>query len=442
MTSTLYRVVGGNQLEGEVTIRGAKNAVTKQLVASLLTDEPCVLNNVPQLSEVNVTLEMLASIGTNYEWLSDDTLRVHTPTISSNAVEQKYSGVNRIPILLLGPLLNRAREVVIPTLGGCQIGPRPLDFHVQALESLGARIVVNDFDYHATAPEGLKGAIIRLPYPSVGATENVILAACLARGITVIENAAVEPEVIDTILMLQNMGALIQVDVDRRIIIEGVERLRGAHHRVIGDRLEAASFAAAAVATNGRVKVKGVPQEHLITFLNALRKTGGGFRVEPDGIHFFRESATLRAIHLETDVHPGFMTDWQQPFVVMLTQAQGVSIVHETVYENRFGYTKALNAMGATIDLTSACLGHKVCRFQNANHAHSCIVRGATPLQGGAVEIPDLRAGFAYLIAALVAEGESQLSGIHYLERGYADLPAKLQAIGGAVELSTPSLSF
>lgn len=435
MTTSFYRVVGGNQLKGEVLIRGAKNAVTKQLVASLLTDQPCVLSNVPRLSEVNVTLDMLASLGTSYEWLSEDSLRVHTPSITSNTVEQKYSGVNRIPILLLGPLLNRAREVMIPTLGGCQIGPRPLDFHVQALESLGARIIVNDLDYHATAPEGLKGAIIRLPYPSVGATENVILAASLARGVTVIENAAVEPEVIDTILMLQNMGALIQVDVDRRIIIEGVERLRGAHHRVIGDRLEAASFAAAAVATNGRVKVKGVPQEHLITFLNALRKAGGGFRGEPDGISFMRESRDLRAIHLETDVHPGFMTDWQQPFVVMLTQAQGVSIVHETVYENRFGYTKALNAMGATIDLTSACLGHKPCRFQNANHAHSCIVRGATALHGEAVEIPDLRAGFAYLIAALVAEDESHLCGIHYLERGYADLPAKLTAIGGEIKL-------
>ncbi len=427
-----YRIRGGQTLEGTVTLTGAKNAISKQLIASLLTDEPCVLSNVPRMTEIHVVLEMLREIGTLYRWLDEDTLEIQTPTITRSEVSQKYSGFNRIPILMLAPLIHRAGSVTVPTVGGCVIGERPLDFHMSGLRQMGADIRIEGQSYVADGRH-LRGTNLTLPYPSVGATENLLIAATLARGTTVIHNAAVEPEIIDTILFLQKMGALITVDVDRRIIVEGVEKLHGARHRCIPDRIEAASFAVLAVITDGRITLKNARQEDLITFLNMLHKVGGGFSIEEEGMTFFRAAEKLRPVHLETDVHPGFMTDWQQPFSILLTQADGVSVIHETVYEKRFGYTAALRSMGADIELMTACLGHKNCRFLNRDHQHSCIIKGATPLKGGNIEIPDLRAGFAYLISALVAEGESEITGIRYIERGHAHLPEKIRALGGAL---------
>jgi UDP-N-acetylglucosamine 1-carboxyvinyltransferase len=428
-----YLIEGGRKLTGAISVAGAKNAISKQLVASLLTDEPCVFTNVPRISEIDVILEMLGEVGTTWEWLGENTLKVQTPQITCPVISLKYSGFNRIPILLLAPLLHRTKTVTVPVVGGCKIGSRPVDFHIEALKTMGAEISYTDESYTAKC-NGLRGNIIHLPYPSVGATENIIIAATLARGTTVIQNAAVEPEIIDTILFLQKMGALIFLDVDRRIIIEGVTKLNGATHHTIIDRIEAASFAAAAVACDGRITIRHAQQEHLITFLNALYKVGGGFAANSEGITFFRKSE-LRAAHLETDVHPGFATDWQQPFVVLLTQAQGVSVLHETVYENRFGYTSTLREMGATIDLATACLGSRPCRFRHLDHHHSCIVKGPTPLRGKPILIPDLRAGFAYLIAGLVAEGVTEISGIRYIERGYANIPDKLRSIGASVEV-------
>jgi UDP-N-acetylglucosamine 1-carboxyvinyltransferase len=433
-TEKKYLIEGGRAVQGTVTIEGAKNAIGKQLVASLLTNEPCVFTNVPRISEIEIILEMLAEIGTTWEWQDDQTLRIQTPEITSTTVGQKYSGVNRIPILLLAPLLHRAGQVTVPVVGGCRIGARPVNFHIDALQKMGAEIEYNSESYTARCGQ-LRGQRVHLDYPSVGATENIVIAACLARGTTVITNAAVEPEVIDTILFLQKMGALICVDVDRRIIIEGVENLHGASHHTITDRIEAASFAAAAVACNGRIMVRNAQQEHMITFLNELRKVGGGFSVEKEGITFFRRQTELSATHIETDVHPSFVTDWQQPFVVLLTQARGVSVIHETVYEDRFGYTMKLGEMGATIDLATACLGSKSCRFRDQDYSHCCIVKGPSQLHGQEIIIPDLRAGFAYIIAALVARGVSEIGGIKYVERGYAQVPEKLLGIGAAIEV-------
>lgn len=434
MPDKKYIVEGGQRLDGTITIQSAKNALSKQMVASILTDEPCTLDNIPRITEVDGVLAMLGELGLGYNWIDQDTLQLHTPSIVSNTVPEEYSGFNRIPILMLGPLLHRANEVTVPIVGGDAIGKRPVNFHLNALEAMGVEIEIGATSYTARANR-IKGTTIALPYPSVGATENVIITATLAEGTTVIKNAAIEPEIIDTILMLQKMGALIRVDTDRTIIIEGVKKLRGARHRPITDRIAVASFAALAVTLDGRITIRNAQQEYMITFLNALRKVGGGFEVTDEGISFFRDAENLRPIHLETDVHPGFMTDWQQPFVVMLTQAQGVSIVHETVYENRFGYTQALVDMGADIDLTTACLGSKACRYKDRDHMHSAIIRGITPLHGHNVDIPDLRAGFAYLIAALVAEGKTEMTNIRYMERGYANIPQQMEAIGAAIQV-------
>ena len=434
MSEKVYSIEGGRPIRGTVAIGGAKNAISKQLIASILTDRPCTFTNVPRISEIEVLLDMLSEVGTRFEWTGPNSLEVQTPSITNATVSQKHSGVNRIPILLLAPLLHRAGEVTVPVVGGCRIGARPVNFHIDALRSMGAEIEYGAEQYVARCSR-LKGKTIRLPYPSVGATENIIIAGVLAQGTTVIYNAAVEPEIIDTILFLQKMGALIQVDVDRRIIIEGVDRLDGVTHHTITDRIEAASFAAAAVACDGRVKILNAQQEHMITFLNEIRKVGGGFTIENDGILFYRHQPHLSATHIETDVHPGFMTDWQQPFVVLLTQASGVSVIHETVYEDRFGYTRILARMGANIDVARACLGRKPCRFADQDHNHSCIVKGPSRLRGQDMIIPDLRAGFANIIAALIAEGVSNIRGIRYIERGYAQVAEKLASIGAGIQV-------
>lgn len=427
-------VRGGKPLTGKVSIAGAKNALGKQLVASLLTKEPCTFFNVPEITEIQTILSMLESVGTKIQWTEPDTVTLHTPELDSAKVSEEYSGFNRIPVLLLGPLLHREKIVRVPMMGGCKIGKRPVDFHFQALEQLGATIESDNSGFTARAEE-LAGAVIRLPYPSVGATENILMTATLAKGTTVIENAAVEPEIIDTISFLVKMGASILVDIDRRIIIKGVAELHGASHTPIGDRIEAASYAVAAAATGGHISVKGVNVEHMLSFLHHFRQMGGDFVTRPDYIEFFRKGKSLMPVQFETDVHPGFMTDWQQPLVVALTQAEGVSVVHETVYENRFGYTEMLNMMGARISTVTTCLGHKHCRFRDRDQPHSAVINGPTPLVSKEITIPDLRAGFAYVIAGLLAPGVTKIFGYKYLARGYANTPEKLRALGVEVEV-------
>ena len=286
----------------------------------------------------------------------------------------------------------------------------------------------------------MKGGIIHLPYPSVGATENSVLAAVTARGTTLIKNAAVEPEILDLILFLQKLGANIVLDIDRTITVQGTRSFRPVEHYIISDRIEAASFAMLALATGGRIFVEGAEQRNLITFLNAIREIGGCFSVKQNGIEFWSEGALKGGLHIETDVHPGFMTDWQQPFVVLLTQASGSSIVHETVYENRFGYVETLMKMGAEISTFRQCLGGRICRFNDHAHPHSVIVRGKTVLHGTSITIPDLRAGFSYVMAGLVAQGESVLSGVDLLTHGHERIVVKLHALGADVtSVSAPA---
>ncbi|MGM9465386.1 UDP-N-acetylglucosamine 1-carboxyvinyltransferase [Streptomyces murinus] len=428
----LYRITGGVPLRGAVQASGAKNAATKQLVATLLTDEPCVLHGVPRILEVDLVLGMLAELGTEVTWLGEHTVRVCTPKVTSTSLSSSYSGVNRIPILMMGPLLHRRGETVVPLPGGCTIGKRPIDFHLAGLSQMGADIVDGTRSVKVRANR-LSGAHVHLPFPSVGATENLLLAAVLAKGTTVISNAAVEPEIVDLVLMLQKMGALITIDIDRTIVVSGVSELGGVEHRTVPDRIEIASFAAAAVATNGRIQVRGARQDHLITFLNALRHIGGEFTETEDGLEFFR-GRPLTAADIETGVHPGFMTDWQQPITVLLTQAAGTSVVHETIYEDRFGYAEQLStAMGAEIELTTKCLGATACRWHARDFLHTAKISGPTPLKAADLVIPDLRAGFGYVLAALVAEGTSTISGTRYLERGYEDPVAKLAAVGARI---------
>jgi UDP-N-acetylglucosamine 1-carboxyvinyltransferase len=430
------QIVGQKPLIGSIKAAGAKNAITKILVASLISNRIARIYNVPNITEVSITKDLCESIGMVVEWDKKNAfMQVQTKEIKTTRIPQNFSGANRIPILMLGALLARTNEsVIVPTIGGCKIGARPINFHIQALEKLGASIEYRQSKegsfYVACAPNGLTGAHIVLPYPSVGATENAILASCSAKGLSVIKNAAIEPEIIDLILFLQKMGVPIYVDVNRTIHIQGTKTFFDVEHHTIADRIEVASFAMAAIATRGRVFIEGARQHDLITFLNKLRELGGNFTVKKGGIEFFYDRPLMGGIQVETDVHPAFLTDWAQPFTVLLSQAKGTSVMHETVYENRFGFANELKTMGADIELFYQCLGNKPCRFVNQNHYHSAIIKGVCPLEGKTIAIPDLRAGFAYVMAALVAKGQSTITNLHYLQRGYEDLAFKLQSLG------------
>ena len=430
-----WTIEGGVPLEGEIAVSGAKNSITKLLVASMLSEQPSHFANVPDIGDRHITQEICESVGTRFKSESAHRLEVHTPKITKNAISTELGSRNRLAIMLMGPLLHRQGRAIIPAAaGGDQIGPRPVNFHLDGVQKMGAQVRFEDGLYVIEADE-LHGAEIELPYPSVTSTENLLITATLAKGRTTIRNAAIEPEVMDLVTYLQKMGAIIDYKVDRTFVIEGVSKLSGASHRLLPDRIAAASLGVAAVASGGDVFVKNARQQDLLTFLNTLRRVGGLFEVQEDGIRFFH-NGPLRAIHLETSVHPGFMTDWQSPFLLLLTQAEGMSVVHETVFEDRFGYVSSLQQMGAEIALYSTCLGHR-CRFDARPYQHSAVVKGPTKLKAAEITVPDLRAGFTYLIAAIMAEGQSRIHGIEHITRGYENLEENLRNLGARIEASS-----
>ena len=402
-------------LVGEVRVSGSKNAVTKHMIAAVLGTEPSTITNAPDVGDVGITADILVSLGVGVD-IESDRITIE-PTGSPDAkVPLEFSGLNRIPILLLGPLLHHNHEAFVPLVGGDRIGRRPVDFHIAALEAMGAEVDVTPEGITARA-DRLRGARITLPYPSVGATETVLLSAVQAEGRTVLVNAAIEPEVTELALFLQRMGARISFRPDRRIVIEGVDRLRGAATRLQGDRLEAFSYLVAGLMTGGRVRVAGCAQDRLVTAIDTLQRMGASFEITDEWISASADG--LRTAAVQTDTHPGFMTDWQPPLIVLMTQAEGMSVLHETVYEDRLVYVDALTQMGCEIELYDTCLGGPACRFHDTNALHSAVVRGVSKLHGAEVTVPDVRAGFSSVIAAAVAEGPSLLHGIQHLERGY-----------------------
>jgi UDP-N-acetylglucosamine 1-carboxyvinyltransferase len=433
LTAEKITINGGRPLAGRIQLKGAKNLVTKAMVAALLGDGPSELRSVPDISDVRVVRGLLEIHGVKVtDGPAEGTLVLDPSAVESAHMADidAHAGSSRIPILFCGPLLHRLGEAFIPDLGGCRIGDRPIDYHLEVLRNFGAIVEKLPSGIRMTAPNGLRGAKVDLPYPSVGATEQVLLTAVRADGITELKGAAIEPEIMDLINILQKMGAIITVDTDRVIRIEGVERLSGYSHTALFDRNEAASWAAAALATGGDIFVGGARQSEMLTFLNVFRKVGGAFDISDDGIRFYHPGGELKPVVIETDVHPGFMTDWQQPLVVALTKAKGVSIVHETVYEQRFGFTEALVDMGATIQLHKECLGGHPCRFGQRNFNHSAVITGPTELHGADIVVPDLRGGFSHLIAALTADGRSTVSNVGMISRGYENFIGKLQQLG------------
>jgi UDP-N-acetylglucosamine 1-carboxyvinyltransferase len=429
--SDAWLVQPNGPLSGDVCVRGSKNAVTKHMVAAILGQGPSTVSNVPEVGDVEITTEILRAVGAGVEQ-SGGVLTITPPEQALPEVPLSFSGLNRIPVLLLGPLLHLTGEAFVPRVGGDRIGSRPVDFHVKVLRSLGAEVDLSPDGIRAKCRR-LRGAIIELPYPSVGATESALLSAALAEGKTVVRNAATEPEVLELALFLQRMGARVELAPDRRVVIEGVPSLRGAETRLQGDRNEAFSYLVAGLITKGAVRVIGCGQDRLVTAITTLLRMGAQVKVDEHGITAFAPDG-LYAAAVSTDVHPGFMTDWQTPLMVLFTQAEGMSVLHETVYEDRFVYVPALKAMGGEIGLFATCLGGPACRFHDTSYLHSAVVRGPTKLQGAQVDVPDVRAGFSSVIAAAAASGPTVIHGVHHLERGYHRPAEQLRSLGLILE--------
>jgi UDP-N-acetylglucosamine 1-carboxyvinyltransferase len=412
-----FIVTGGAPLRGSVRIAGAKNAVLKLMAAAALTDEPTVLRNVPKISDVMIMRETMGDIGFNVRRVNGDALEIVGTGADWLFVPLEAAMKMRSSFILLGPLLTRFGQVIISNPGGDRIGRRPVDLHVAAMEALGASIEYKNGYYFARAPQGLRGARIEFPYITVMGTENALLAAVLARGTTVIENAAQEPETDDLVTMLHAMGARIERTAPHRLEIEGVDRLSGVEHRVIGDRLEAGTFAIAAAVTGGEIEMAGVDPGHLGAFLEVLDRMGVPFDTLEDGLRV-SAAGSYRPCDVETAPYPGFATDLQAPLAVLMTQADGDSRIRETIYEDRLDYTMELVKMGAVIEVQDQ---------------QSACIAGPTQLHGREVSISDLRAGATLVLAALAAEETSVISGVEHVDRGYEQIEAKLVALGAQI---------
>jgi UDP-N-acetylglucosamine 1-carboxyvinyltransferase len=415
-----FIIQGGAPLSGTVQVAGAKNAVLKMMAAAALTDEPVILHNVPRISDVTIMRATMGDLGFSLSDRPDGALEIRAGAAEWLFVPLEAAMKMRSSFILLGPLLARFGRVIISNPGGDRIGRRPVDLHVEAMRLLGAEVDYRN-GYYFAQTDGLRGAHVTFPYVTVMGTENVMLAACLARGTTVIDNAAREPEVDDLITLLGAMGARIGRTDERRIEIEGVERLGGAEHRVVGDRIEAGTFAVAAALTGGRIEISGFRPDDLAAAADLLVEMG--VSLEPlaagDGLTVTAEPGALRPVALETAPWPGIATDLQAPLSILLTQANGESTIHETIYEDRLEYTAELVKMGAAIEVVDE---------RNAR------VVGPTPLEGRTVQIADLRAGATLVLAALVATGTSIVGGVEHVDRGYERFEAKLVGLGARIQ--------
>ena len=415
-----YIVEQSGPLRGEVQISGAKNAVLPLMAAALLSEEECVIRDVPDLRDVSLMREILSSLGSQIEEIDENVLSIHTRDILSTEADFELVNKMRASILVMGPLLARKGRAVIPMPVGCAIGARPIDLHLKGFEALGAQIVKNDeagFVEAVAGPQGLIGETIYLDFPSVGATENIMMAAVLADGTTYIENAAEEPEIVDLANFLNKMGAKIKGAGTDTIKIEGVEGLGGAKHTVIPDRIEAATFMLAAAITRGAVHICNAVPDHLKPVIAKLRECGVRIEVGDDDLIVRGDLGPQYATDIKTLPYPGFPTDIQSPFMAYLTTVEGSSTVIETVFENRFMHVAQLGKMGAIIETA----GNK------AN------VRGNAKLRGCHVMATDLRAGAALVLAGLAAEGTTEISEIYHIERGYEKFIEKFNSLGAHI---------
>ncbi len=420
------RIRGGKPLNGTIRIGGAKNAALPLMAACLLSDEPLVLSNVPHLADITTMANLLGQHGTQVSLEGHDAKEGHTGRVMSltardiTSTTAPYDLVRRMraSVLVLGPLVAREGVATVSLPGGCAIGTRPVDIHLSGLEALGAEIEVESGYIRASAPQGLRGARYAFPKVSVGATENLLLAASLADGQTILENAAREPEITDLAECLIAMGAKITGVGSDTLVIEGVSKMHGAQHEIMPDRIEAGTFAMAVAIAGGEVLLEGARLSHIDAAMDQLRRTGTAVEGREGGIFVSRTGSEILAVDVETDPYPGFPTDLQAQFLALMTVANGASVVTETIFENRFMHVPELHRMGANITL----------------QGRSALVRGVERLEGAPVMASDLRASASLVMAGLVAEGETEVRRIYHLDRGYERLEEKLQLVGADVE--------
>ncbi len=416
-------ITGGNTLLGEVTISGAKNAALPLMCAALLTDQPLILSNVPELADITTLRNLLEHMGVEINKTeatdagSKSKLEIRSGASPETTAPYDIVRQMRASILVFGPLLARMGRAKVSLPGGCAIGNRPIDLHIRGLEKLGAKIELEDGYVTATVDGRLKGSHVHMPLVSVGATENILMAASLAKGQTIIDNAAREPEIDDLISCLNKMGARISGKGTERLIIDGVESLSGASHSVIPDRIEAGSYAVAAVITGGSLRLKQISPHMMQASLNALLDMGA--TVEPEGQDILVSAGSrLGCISLKTQPFPGFATDMQAQFMALASVAEGMSVISETIFENRFMHVPELRRMGAEIAVNGAVAS----------------LAGNSKLYGAEVMATDLRASMGLALAALVASGETIISRVYHLDRGYEKLEEKLRAVGASIE--------
>ena len=411
-----FIINGGRKLKGTIEVKGAKNDALVIFAASLLTSQPVTVSNAPEIEDIKRLLELMEKLGCKVERLKYGEYRIRADNLRSNLIDPEIAKKIRASILLTAPLLSRFGKVKFPHPGGCVIGERPIDQFLDGYKDMGAKAYSRSNLYEITAP-GLKGAEFIFNNITVTGTESLIMAATLARGKTVLKNCACEPEVKSLADFLNSCGAKIIGAGTPFVTINGVAKLQGGNHRTIPDRVEAGSFAILAAATNGNIIVKNCEPEHLDSLLNSLKKAGVVFRVEKNSIEII--PSQLKSVNIKTHEYPGFPTDLQAPFCVLLTQSKGSGLVHETIYEGRLTWTEELKRMGADI---------------HTYDPHRIEIKGPTRLRGREIESPDIRAGMAYLIAALCANGSSTINNIYQIDRGYEKIEERLRNIGADIK--------
>ena len=412
-------VTGGGELHGQIPIAGAKNACLTLMPATLLTEEPLTLTNAPRLSDIKTMNALLESLGTEITTLQGGkVLTMSSHNLDNLTADYDIVRKMRASILVLGPMLAREGRAVVSLPGGCAIGARPVDLHLNAMEALGAEIELRDGYIHAHAPKGLQGNIIEFPFVSVGATENVLLAATLANGTTIIKNAAREPEIVDLAHCLQAMGAKIEGAGTSKITVEGVDRLQGATHPVVTDRIELGTYMLAPIFTGGEVECLGGRIELLEAFCEKLDEAGISVEQTANGLKVKRSNSGIKAINVTTEPFPGFPTDLQAQMMAMLCTATGTSVLEEKIFENRFMHAPELGRMGAKIEVNGG----------------TAVVTGVDRLKGAPVMATDLRASVSLILAGLAAEGETLVNRVYHLDRGYERVEEKLGSCGAKIE--------
>ena len=417
MDSIIVR--GGTPLHGQIRIAGAKNAALTLMPATLLTEDPLTLTNVPRLSDIRTMSQLLQSLGTEVASMQGgQVITLSSYNLASTTADYEIVRKMRASNLVLGPLLAREGHATVSLPGGCAIGARPMDIHITGLEALGAEIELRDGYLHAKTKGGLKGAVVELRFASVGATENIVMAATLAKGTTVLKNAAREPEIVDLVKCLRAMGAQIEGEGTSTITIEGVDRLHGATHQVVTDRIELGTYMIAPVIAGGEVELIGGRTDLLQSFCEKLDEAGVSITETPAGLKVARKNGRIRAVNVKTEVFPGFPTDLQAQMMALMCTAAGESHLEETIFENRFMHAPELMRMGAQIDV----------------HGGVATVKGVERLRGAPVMATDLRASVSLILAGLAAEGETRVARVYHLDRGYEHVEEKLSAVGASIE--------